>query len=61
MNLKKLGREQKRSSYMDKGTELTFRVSEIGIKYGQADKPTKIEVGKIMTGKRRVSRKKKRA
>lgn len=46
---------------MDKGTELTFRVSEIGIKYGQADKPTKIEVGKIMTGKRRVSRKKKRA
>lgn len=39
--------------------ELESRVLEIGKKYKNADKPIKIEVGKIMLGKRRKFKKKK--
>lgn len=39
--------------------ELENRVLEIGKKYKNVDKPTKIEVGKIMLGKRRKFKKKK--
>ena len=39
--------------------ELENKVLEIGEKYKNADKPTKIEVGKIMLGKRRKFKKKK--
>ena len=39
--------------------ELENRVLEIGKKYENADKPTKIEVGKIILGKRRKFKKKK--
>lgn len=38
---------------------LENKVLEIGKKYKNADKPTKIEVGKIMLGKRRKFKKKK--
>lgn len=31
-----------------------YRVLRIGEEYGQADRPTKIEVGKLMTNRRRV-------
>ena len=41
--------------------ELENRALEIGKKYKNADKPTKIEVGKIMLGKRRKFKKKKGA
>lgn len=44
---------------IDKTEELIRRALIIGEKYGQADKPTKIEVGKLMTGKRRVTKRKK--
>lgn len=39
--------------------ELANKVLEIGKKYKTADKPTKIEVGKLMAGKRRVTKRKK--
>ena len=39
--------------------ELENKVLEIGEKYKNADKPTKIKVGKIMLGKRRKFKKKK--
>ncbi len=39
--------------------ELGNRVLEIGKKYKNADKPIKIEVGKLMTSKRRVTKRKK--
>ena len=39
--------------------ELENRVLEIGKKYKKADKPIKIEVGKIMTSKRRITKRKK--
>ena len=39
--------------------ELGNRVLEIGKKYKNADKPKKIEVGKLMTSKRRVTKRKK--
>ena len=39
--------------------ELESRVLEIGKKYKKADKPIKIEVGKIMTSKRRITKRKK--
>ena len=39
--------------------ELVNKVLEIGKKYKSADKPTKVEVGKLMTGKRRVTKRKK--
>lgn len=38
--------------------ELENKVLEISKKYKNADKPTKIEVGKIMLGKRRKFKKK---
>ena len=38
---------------IDKTKELIYKALIIGEKYGQADKPTKIEVGKLMTSKRR--------
>lgn len=46
---------------MDKsnGEELGNKVLEIGEKYKNADKLTKIEVGKIIIGKRRKVKKKK--
>lgn len=44
---------------IDKTEELIRRALIIGEKYVQADKPTKIEVGKIMLGKRRKFKKKK--
>ncbi|WP_349818188.1 MULTISPECIES: hypothetical protein [Clostridium] len=44
---------------IDKIDELENKVLEIGKKYKNADKPTKIEVGKIMLGKRRKFKKKK--
>ena len=47
--------------FIDKESKLTIKALEIGTKYGQADKPIKIEVGKLMTGKRKILRKKKRA
>ena len=40
---------------IDKTEELIRRALIIGEKYVQADKPTKVEVGKLMTGKRRVT------
>ena len=39
--------------------ELANKVLEIGKKYKTADKPTKVEVGKLMTGKRRATKRKK--
>lgn len=39
---------------IDKTKELMYRVLRIGEEYGQADRPTKIEVGKLMTNRRRV-------
>ncbi|MEN8078214.1 hypothetical protein ABFP60_14705 [Clostridioides difficile] len=39
--------------------ELKSKVLEISKKYKNADKPTKIEVGKIILGKRRKFKKKK--
>lgn len=42
-----------------KTEELIYKALIIGEKYGQADKPTKIEVGKLMTRKRRVPKRKK--
>ena len=42
-----------------KSEELENKVLEIGKKYKKADKPTKIEVGKKMLGKRRKIKKKK--
>ena len=39
--------------------ELESRVLEIGKKYKKADKPIKIEVGRIMTSKRRINKRKK--
>ena len=39
--------------------ELANKVLEIGKKYKNADKPTKVEVGKLMTGKSRVTKRKK--
>ena len=44
---------------IDKIDELENKVVEIGKKYKDADKPTKIEVGKIILGKRRKFKKKK--
>ena len=44
---------------MDKVIELMNRVLEIGEKYKLADKPTKIEVGRIMIGKRKNDKNKK--
>ena len=44
---------------IDKTEELICRALIIGEKYVQADKPTKVEVGKLMTGKRRVTKRKK--
>jgi len=44
---------------IDKIDELENKVLEIGKKYKKSDKPTKIEVGKIMLGKRRKFKKKK--
>ena len=40
--------------------ELANKVLEIGKKYKSADKPTKVEVGKLMTGKRRVTKRNKK-
>lgn len=45
--------------FIDKTEELMCRALIIGEKYGQADKPTKIEVGRLMTRKRIVSKRKK--
>ncbi|MDU1313261.1 MAG: hypothetical protein E6940_04275 [Clostridium septicum] len=42
--------------FIDKTEELMCRALIIGEKYGQADKPTKIEVGELITGKRIVSK-----
>lgn len=44
---------------IDKIEELESIALEIGKKYKKADKPTKIEVGKIMLGERRKFKKKK--
>lgn len=44
--------------HIDKTEELMCRALIIGEKYGQADKPTKVEVGKLMTSNRRIKRKK---
>ena len=44
---------------IDKIDELENKVLEIGKKYKDADKPTKIEVGKIMLGKIKKFKKKK--
>lgn len=44
---------------MDKSTELMCRVLLIGEKYSQSDQLTKIEVGELMTKKRRVYKRKK--
>ena len=44
---------------IDKTEELICRALIIGEKYGQADKPTKIEVGRLMMSKRRVPKRKK--
>ena len=42
--------------FIDKTEELMCRALIIGEKYVQADKPTKIEVGKLMTSNRRVKK-----
>ena len=44
---------------IDNTEELIRRALIIGEKYVQADKPTKVEVGKLMTGKSRVAKRKK--
>lgn len=44
---------------MDKAIKLMNRVLEIGEKYKLADKPTKIEVGRIMMGRRKNNKNKK--
>ena len=36
-----------------------YRALLIGEKYSKSDKPTKIEVGELMTSKRRVNKRKK--
>ena len=40
--------------------ELANKVLEIGKKYKIADKPTKVEVGKLMTGKSRAAKRNKK-
>jgi hypothetical protein len=45
--------------YIDKTEELIIKALTIGEKYSKADKPTKIEVGELMTSKRRINRRKK--
>jgi hypothetical protein len=45
--------------YIDKTEELMYRALLIGEKYSKSDKPTKIEVGELMTSKRRVNKRKK--
>ncbi len=45
--------------HIDKTEELICRALIIGEKYGQADKQTKIEVGRLMTSKRRVPKRKR--
>lgn len=44
---------------MDKVIDLMNKVLEIGEKYKHADKPIKIEVGRIMIGKRKNDKNKK--
>ena len=44
---------------MYKVIELMNRVLEIGEKYKLADKPTKIEVGRIMMGRKKNNKNKK--
>lgn len=44
---------------MDKVIDLMNKVLEIGEKYKLADKPTKIEVGRMMIGKRKNNKNKK--
>jgi hypothetical protein len=41
---------------MDKDKELTIKVLEIGMKYGQATQPIRIEVGIYMTSDRRIKK-----
>lgn len=45
---------------MDKENELMIKALEIKVKYGEAAKPKKIEVGEVMTGKRIFNYKRKR-
>jgi len=45
---------------MDNTKELMIKVLEIKVKYGEAAKPKKIEVGEVMTGKRIFKYKRKR-
>ncbi|WP_159426799.1 hypothetical protein [Clostridium nigeriense] len=46
--------------FIDKTQELICRALIIGDKYSKADKPTKIEVGELMTGERRIYKRKKK-
>ena len=46
--------------FIDKTKELICRVLLIGEEYSKADKPTKIEVGELMTRKRKVYKRKKK-
>ena len=50
------GEEMEKSNNED----LANKVLEIGKKYKNADKPTKVEVGKLMTGKRRATKRNKK-
>ena len=56
--LEELKRNIKRMEKIN-NNELESRVLEVGKKYKNADKTTKIEVGKIILGKRRKFKKKK--
>ena len=46
--------------FIDKTEELMCRALIIGEKYKEVDKPIKIEVGELMTNKRRVYKRKKK-
>ncbi|WP_195954458.1 hypothetical protein [Clostridium tertium] len=45
---------------IDKTEELIYKALLIGEQYSKADKPTKIEVGELMTSKRRIYKRKKK-
>lgn len=45
---------------MDNTRDLMMKALEIKVKYGEAAKPKKIEVGEVMTGKRIFNYKRKR-
>ena len=45
---------------IDKEQQLKDKALELGERYREADKPVRIEVGKLMSGQRRIYSKRKR-